>query len=153
MAANSEGRFRARASGAAALAVLVLVLASGCGKKLKTVEVEGTLKLDNKPLEGVFVEFYPVVESGKPGLPMSTGKTGDGGLYRLTCEDGRAGAILGQHRVVIRKEILIRTEGGGLQEIPNEVPEPYRTALSTPQRVEVTEGRKTYDIDLTSTAK
>jgi hypothetical protein len=84
-------------------AVLVpfLALAAGCGGE-KFAPVSGRVTLNGKPLIGATVSFQPVAPDGSANAaPGSVGKTGANGEYILTGSDGRAGAWVGKHRVMI----------------------------------------------------
>src|SRR5262245_42177646 len=89
------GRLWRRSSGFLGL----LVLAGCSGKNVVLNEtVEGTVKIDGKPLAGVVVQFVP---EGETRLPGSSGVTDERGHYTLTCENQRSGAVVGKHRVVL----------------------------------------------------
>jgi hypothetical protein len=72
----------------------------GCGgapdDRPELGEVEGTIKMDEKPLVGASVEFQP--ESGRP----STATTDEEGHYELSFRPGVPGAAVGKHKVRIR---------------------------------------------------
>src|SRR5712692_10171119 len=94
---------------------VVLVTVSGCGKTLVFNDlVEGTVKLDGKPLGNAHVQFVP----DEPGVkaPGSTGITDENGHYRLNRDGGEPGAVVGKHLVVfVRGREAIR----GLGEQPD----------------------------------
>src|SRR5262249_33669429 len=67
------------------LGILVLsgMSASCGGPHLEFAEVQGTVTLNNKPLAGALVRFYPI-SAGKEQLPYASGMTDAVGLYMLT---------------------------------------------------------------------
>jgi hypothetical protein len=74
--------------------------AIGCGGP-KYVPVSGRVTLDGKPLVNATVVFQPVSEERNPG-PGSHGKTDRDGRFTLTTmTDGKAGALVGKHKVTI----------------------------------------------------
>lgn len=75
-----------------------LIVASGCSGKPKLVEVEGTVKVNGQPVEGIQVEFWPTASG-----PRSFGVTDAQGRFTLTTDDGKEkGASVGMHKVVLR---------------------------------------------------
>ena len=138
-----------------------LVAGSGCGKALVFNDsVEGTVKLDGKPLGNAHVQFLP----DEPGIkaPGSSGITDDNGHFRLTREDGEPGALVGNHLVVlVRGREAIR----GLGEKPDAaetakakkdrrpIPSIYMMASQTPLKMEVKLDRHTYDLELSSSKR
>ena len=90
---------QARATRAAQLAAL-LWAAAGCrGRELG--EVEGTVTLDGAPLPDVEVVFVPDPARGNAGN-NATALTDARGHYRLRSpKEGRDGAAVGAHRVVV----------------------------------------------------
>jgi hypothetical protein len=75
---------------------LVLLVACGCGKRMS--KVEGTVLLDDKPLDGATVVFQPE-EGGQP----ATGMTGSDGVFHLTTRTTGDGARTGNYKVTITK--------------------------------------------------
>ncbi|MEQ1826365.1 MAG: hypothetical protein ABL921_10470 [Pirellula sp.] len=71
----------------------------GCGgESVPTAAVEGTVKLDGKPLDRILVEFWP-----DAGGPRSMGETDAAGKFKLASEDGKGkGAVVGSHKVVLK---------------------------------------------------
>lgn len=76
----------------------------GCGGP-SFVPVSGKVTLDDKPLAGATVGFYPLdVHAGKTA-PNSSGRTNDKGEYTLTAVMSKnKGAVIGKHRVSITVE-------------------------------------------------
>jgi hypothetical protein len=124
---------------------------AGCARPRAFNEaVEGTAKLDGRPLAYVRVDFVPQGEPGEK-LPTSTGYTDDKGHYRLTCHDGKPGAVVAPYRVVV----IQGREDPSVPKLakPNPpIPTPYWIASQTPLRVEVTPEKHTYDLNLTRPA-
>jgi hypothetical protein len=79
-----------------ALLVFIGLLAAGCSSQVPVAPVEGTLMVKGKPLANIKVDFLPETTG-----PRSSGVTDSNGHFILTCEDGRPGALVGTHRVVV----------------------------------------------------
>lgn len=85
-----------------ACAVVALVI-SGCSSNPASYPevaiVVGTVTLDGKPLEGATITFAP--NSGR----SSSGVTDSSGKYSLNYTGSIRGAMLGSHRVMIKKMV------------------------------------------------
>ena len=82
------------------LMLAILAAASGCSKSVPVAEVNGVIKMDGKPMPYIKIMFMP--DSVKKTLgPISSGLSDDQGRFKLTCEDGRQGAVIGWHKVVV----------------------------------------------------
>jgi hypothetical protein len=124
---------------------LIALLGAGCGGGGPTfAEVEGTVRLNGKPIDKVMVEFHP--EIGIEG-PRSSGITDAKGHYALTAETGKArGAVVGKHRVLLRDTGFAPFLG----QMTSRTPRVYSTVQYTPLRAEVKPGpRQTIDLDMT----
>lgn len=108
--------------------LLVLVaLLSGCGDGRPTrIPVSGVMTLEDQPVAGASVMFSPV-DGGRP----AEGVTDDQGRFELKTFDPGDGAILGKHRVTVRKVEIQGVEVGedGLAEEirPGEFQEVWHT--------------------------
>jgi hypothetical protein len=121
--------------------------------------VEGTVKLDGTPVANVLVQFVPNIDP-KVQAPQSSGYTDDKGHFRLTCDNQRAGAVVGLHHVLVypgRADDAGR--GGndakapaGTAKRPPPIPQAYTSVAKTPLHVEVTADQHTYDLALTRNA-
>jgi hypothetical protein len=137
----------------------LLVLAAGCSGQNFTLNesVEGTLKIDGKPLAGVVVQFLPEGDN----IPSSRGTTDEQGHFTLTCENKGPGAVVGKHRVVVLQG---RTDSGARagddpngpgEATPGQpqsnlvIPEIYGLATRTPLIIEVSPDQHTYELKLT----
>lgn len=77
---------------------LTLGFITGCGDGVKLAPVTGKITADDgKPLGKIMIEFYPTA-----GGPRSFGESDAEGKYKLTTDDGRDGAVVGSHSVVLR---------------------------------------------------
>ena len=76
-----------------------LVVMGGCGgDNYKLAAVEGTVKLDGKPLDKIMVEFWPQSDG-----PRSFGETDSEGRFKLKTDDGKNdGAAVGSHKVILK---------------------------------------------------
>jgi hypothetical protein len=81
--------------------LLVCVLSTfGCNaERARVAEAQGTVTLNNKPVPNAEIVFLP--DAGTKG-PSSSAVTDADGHFTLTTEDGRAGAVVGKHRVTVR---------------------------------------------------
>jgi hypothetical protein len=133
----------------ASLAPVLLVLLAGCGTKWSQNDnVEGTLKMDGVPVANVKVQFVP--DDPAVQAPASSAQTDENGHFRLTCENGRPGAVIGKHNVVIFKG---RAEPGDGQTISTAViPQAYTIAAKTPLQTEVTASEHNYDLKMSRNA-
>jgi hypothetical protein len=77
----------------------------GCGGEASdapsVASVSGKVMVDGKPQGGLTVEFHPDSTAGTTG-PMSTGLTADDGTFILSTSTGRAGAVIGNHKVLVK---------------------------------------------------
>ena len=132
---------------------LLLVFLSGCGGPVfEYAQVEGTVTLNKKPLEGVMVRFYPISDR-KEQLPVATGMTDAAGNYTLTCRKDQPGALVGPNRVVVAWPSRdLREVGRDGQPLPPPsaiIPLHYTVASDTPLKVEVKAGEpNTIDLPL-----
>jgi hypothetical protein len=131
-------------------------LAGGCARVPPPfTDAEGVLLIDGKPLPNAEVEFYPEVD-GFGGDLNSTATTDDDGRFKLTGVKGQSGAVVAKHRVVVRDPPMPaelrgqNLEGQFTARLKNRpIPEKYRSAASTPARVEVKAGQTDYKVELT----
>jgi hypothetical protein len=84
---------------------LLLLVAGGCGGK-GPVPVQGTVKLDGKPLAGASVQFIARDEGGRD----ATGTTDANGVFRLSTFRAGDGALPGKYKVVV--QLPAPTQGG-----------------------------------------
>jgi hypothetical protein len=143
------------------LSFLLLLAGGGCGKHVaQNDSVEGIARIDGTPLAGVMVQFVP---DGQERLPMSSGVTDEQGHYTLQCENGKPGALVGKHHVVVlqgRGDGAARADDPqaprGVEAAPAapagtrrpSVPSVYALASKTPLVVEVTADRHAYELQL-----
>jgi hypothetical protein len=145
------------------LSCLLLLAGGGCGKKSPPLNesVEGTAKIDGTPLANVTIQFVP---DGTVALPTSSATTDEQGHFKLQCENGKPGAVLGKHHVVVlqgRGDANARADDPqaprGAEGAPAgksgrrpSVPGVYMLAAKTPLLIEVTPDRHSYDLTLTA---
>ena len=132
---------KARGTRFLCLALAAGIFTSGCSKGTGLTEVEGTVKLQGKPLGKVMVEFLPDVDRATTG-PRSSATTDSQGRYKLVCDDQRPGAVVGHHRVLLRDLLpyddLPKGGGADLSKArPSRIPARYQDAAQTPLRKEV----------------
>jgi hypothetical protein len=135
----------------------------GCSKGPTIAEVEGTLKLDGKPVPNVRIMFMPDPQKGTVGA-ISCGFSDEQGHFTLTYEDERPGAVVGWHKVVLLNGSinLYRTPRNGRRDDDDpvlkikpkaktgpKVPEKYATAAKTPMEMEVKPTKNALELLLT----
>ncbi|MGQ0633401.1 MAG: hypothetical protein ACT4QC_02225 [Planctomycetaceae bacterium] len=138
------------------------VLAAGCGASVKQqcADVRGRVLRNGRPLENVRVTFIPEFPS-PAGSPASWGVTDAAGAFRLTCIDGRPGAVLGTHRVVLedvrglagvaaasREELDDKPPSPAAPRAATRVPATYTTAAASPLQRQVAAGTNEFDFDV-----
>lgn len=146
------------------LSPLVLLLGcallAGCANKPTLAEVKGRVTLNGKPLGNVRVDFHPDPDMGTSG-GGSTGNTDGEGNFTLKFGDGRSGAIVGHHRVILSDldtygNVFVgrgdyRTEDPkGPKETPKQArfPQQYGDLAQTPVKFEVKPGMESVTIDV-----
>ena len=82
------------------LIVLLALLSAGCSKS-GTVEVEGTVLLDNQPVPDATVLFIPEGGTGQP----AQGVTDENGKFQLTTFKDKDGALPGAYKVTVSKSV------------------------------------------------
>jgi hypothetical protein len=138
-------------------AALLMLFTAGCtvGPRLEQAEkVTGTVRMDGKALAKVHVQFFPQVGADVKA-PSSAGMTDDEGRYELTCENGKPGAIIASHKVVVVSGRSAEAEpnddpGAPQAKTSATVPAVYGIAAKTPLEVEVKANETTYDLNLSS---
>ena len=119
--------------------VAVCALLAGCKSDRPTLgTVSGTVTLDGRPLPRAVVTFIPETDGR-----ASMGTTDDEGRFELVYLREERGAIVGEHRVRIRK---IPTEEEG--RVANPLPRKYDA--STELTASVQKGENTIDFELSS---
>jgi hypothetical protein len=131
----------------------ILIVLAGCGgSHLEFAEVQGQVTLNKKPLAGVMVRFYPISE-GKEQLPYASGRTDAAGIYSLTHQGNKPGALVGRNRAVVSwpsRDLLGVGRDGPAPPPPGPpIPMQYTVADETPLTVEVKAGdRQAIDLSL-----
>ena len=140
-------------AGLVLLLAVSVFLTNGCSKPLALVDVSGNLKMNGKPLGNVKVEFQPDPDQDTRG-PGSWGITDESGNFKLTCSNGKAGAMVGFHRVVLtdltvygntfvgRGDYRHEESGGKSREVPKKArfAQTYTELANTTLKQEVKEG-------------
>ena len=104
----------------------LLLAPAGCGNGYQLAPVSGRVTMDNRPLVGAEVAFYPV--AGGKDVPYASGTTDEQGRYKLEVLVGgstTSGAVVGENRVMISlsrlngpKKIQGRDMAGGGEMLP-----------------------------------
>ncbi|MCS6865324.1 MAG: hypothetical protein RMJ56_00715 [Gemmataceae bacterium] len=132
---------------------VLLTALVGCTTSPQLAEVEGTVTLDGKPIEGVRVEFMPDPEAGHSG-PNSTGVTDAQGRFQLRCENQQNGAVIGKHRVTLTdlkqwEGLTTSREDANKPLKPSRIPAKYTDVVQTPFRgIEVKTSGNTISLEV-----
>ena len=150
----------------ARLSLVVLVTCVGCWKANAPMneKVEGTVKVNGKPLAGVIVSYVP---EGVSGLLSGSAITDANGHYEVQTGES-PGAVIGKHSVLIHVGRGLASRANDPQaaqpDPANSAPAPATNAARIPPgysdlqkpllTVEVTADKHTdYDFDLGKTTK
>jgi hypothetical protein len=79
---------------------VLAVLLPGCGKPIKLAPAEGVLTIGGKPAANINIQFLPDPLRGGKG-PTSYAVTGPDGRFVLKTYDGKDGAVVGPHLIVL----------------------------------------------------
>lgn len=146
-----------------ALFIAIAAMIIGCGQTPLPATVEGTLRLNGKPLDNFLVIFFPEPEKDQPDKPRSVGITDAEGKFRLRCDDQRSGASTGWHRVTIRDlsaSTGVRRRDHGTVDAddapasppprarPSRVSPRYGSPTDTPLRKEIKPGDQIIDLEI-----
>ena len=126
-----------------ALTLVVAAIVVGCTSGVELGDVQGTVKMDGKPLSGATIRFVPV-----NGGRAAFGRTDESGKYEIQYSATASGALVGQVRVEITTAEEVSDKLGRSRMKPEIVPSRYNTE-STLIR-EVGSGDNTFDFELQS---
>jgi hypothetical protein len=138
-------------------------LTAGCsGSKLSGLyQVTGKITHQGKPIEGVTVNFFPVIESSTSRT--ATGQTDKNGNFILTTLQTNDGAFSGEYKITLRKLLFSMTneelndiEKNGRTariESANIIPDQYQTKATTPLTFTVKSQKNICEIDITENLK
>jgi len=133
------------------LIAVLLVSTSGCGSpSAKITPVEGIVKLDGKPAGGIMVQFMPDSTRGGNG-PTSFAVTDAEGKFKLKTYEGKDGAVVGPHLVILMDNEEDRPAQGTVSRKPIRLATRYGVATPGQLSVEVQESGAA--IELAATAK
>lgn len=136
------------------VAIAAALAVAGCQKPAaKIVPVEGTISLDGRPMPNLMIQFMPDAFRGTDG-PLSTAISDGAGNYVLKCGNGKAGAAVGTHRVVIiDPEKKPAPQGSDEPVKPGRISFVYQDARSTPLIIQVPPEGGKIDLQLVSNAQ
>lgn len=122
------------------LALIALVM-TGCGKEqAELVPVTGVVTIKGAPAADILVRFMPDGMEDNAG-PSSYGVTNEQGEFSLTCDDGRVGAVPGNHVVTFVDTVEERPAQGEVATKPPRVDSIFTTAAGG-KRLKVVAGEK-----------
>jgi len=127
-----------------------LLLLAGCGSEFQFGQVDGKLLVNGVPVEKIQVEFFPT-KSGPPSI----GITDAAGKFSLSTNEGKAGAVVGAHKVVLRDvgimgDKFLGRAGEDVDMSQGRSPrilEIYSEVTKTPLQKEVTSGKCVIELD------
>jgi hypothetical protein len=106
------------------------------------------IRIDGKPAANIAIQFQPDVMKGSQG-PTSFASSDKEGKFRLRTYEGKDGAVLGTHLVILVDELEDRPAQGSRAAKPPRVASKY-SIPGTTVRVEVKEGSGPITVDATS---
>jgi hypothetical protein len=125
------------------LAVLPVLLLGGCGSRPETTPVQGQLVIAGQQADQVSVVLVPDSSSGAQNW-RAHGMTDSAGQFTLQCEDGTSGAVPGEYRVILDDLKVYANPRNNeppqereQKRIVSRIPKAYRSAGTTPLKVEV----------------
>jgi hypothetical protein len=133
---------------------LLVLAATGCSREPSMTEVSGTVRLNGKPMAKARVEFMPDPGKGTTGR-TSFGYTDESGHFTLaTYTTNVRGAVVGNHRVLVRDESIFPATRAEAQNPKNWGKRRwsirYEDVSQTPLHKEVKPGPpQTIDLDVT----
>ena len=138
------------------LCFVCLFVIAGCGNKLKTYKVTGTVTYKGEPVSNASVTFSPKVE-GKGLVAFSY--TDENGVYTLQTPEGRpgGGTTPGEYLVLIQKMELVNLGQTGVdstgnaqfnQKVNQLLPNKY-SGNESPLSATVTTSKNVFNFDLT----
>ncbi len=143
---------------------LALTPCFGCGRDSLPATVEGTVRLDGKPLKNCLVTFMPEPgQQAEAGGRRFTGLTDRHGCYRLRCDSQQEGAATGWYRVTVEDLSVstgVRRRDHGTVDLEMEETAPparvrrsrvaprYSSPKDTPLRKEVKPGHQVIDLEI-----
>lgn len=155
--ARSGDAARRRRAGGRWLLCLVTAVAAGCGKP-PMHQVQGTVRLDGKPVKGCKVGFFPDATRFDPNRHgFGFGITDPEGRYIIQHPQGEAGIWAGSYKVT-----LVAWVNKGGETLPPDVkpseveggvrnlfPDAYEAPSTTPERAVVRKGEpNVFDFDV-----
>ena len=142
-------------------AAILLTFCIGCGPPDPPATVEGTLRLNGKPLDNCLVTFLPEADTKNRHFTHSSAVTDRNGHYRLQTDTQQDGAATGSHCVTIQDLSArsstprqdhgspeIEKQKAALPPRPSRIKPTYLSAQTTPIRKELQQGHQIIDLDL-----
>lgn len=128
-----------------------LFVLAGCGDGFLIAEVEGKVLVNGSPVEKIQIEFCPTKEG-----PRSLGITDAQGRFTLTASNGKSGALVGTHKVVLRDvgimgDKFLGRSGEDVDMTAGRTPrvaDEYADATITPLKKEVSPGKCVIDLEV-----
>ena len=132
---------------------LCAIALSGCSKDSpRTIAVQGTVRLNGKPLPGGVITFQPVTVAANLPHRLAQGSIGADGTYSLSTFEPGDGALPGEYVVMIRGIQPIAPvdefSRSTSETIPLAIPAIYSDAQRTPLKATVDAGGSSQKIDL-----
>ena len=133
------------------LLILVAVSLSGCSKPVPTfAKVEGTIRVNGKPVDKLFIRFMPNPTKGNDWPINAQSETDAEGHYSLTYfYDGKQGdgAPVGWHLVLIEDMTLANVPQGAPMP-PERIPLTYANPTTSTLNEEVKPEDQVIDFDI-----
>lgn len=124
----------------------VALLLGGCDSRPETVPVQGQLHVPGQQADQISLAFVPD-STGNAQNWRAHGVTDSAGKFTLRCEDGTSGAVPGPYRVILDDlKVYANPRNNAPPEereqkrIVSRIPKTYRSAGTTPLKVELKRG-------------
>ena len=128
----------------ALLGSLLTLMSVGCGRsEVELASVSGQVKLDDQPLQGLFIIFQP--EKGRPALAILD----KDGKFTLRYNVHHSGALVGKQEVYLKTPLsdqMDEVRQLGIDE-PSKFPKKFEQVFET---LEVKSGRNFFNLNLKS---
>jgi hypothetical protein len=136
---------------------LAVVAMAGCKRSEYTfAEVQGHVTQNGQPKPNVVVCFWPDIEAGTKA-PRATAVTDATGYYRLRCDEGTDGAVIGRYRVCLTTFTIGKTSAASpnskaVAAATSPIPDRYGSFRDTPIRdIEIKPGAvQTFDFTISA---
>ena len=124
----SVARLKTATHGLLLFTLLLNTMMLGCGGvQFDLVAAQGQVLIDGKPARGILVQAMPDVLKGTAG-PTSQAVTDENGRFQLKTLDGKTGAVVGWHIIILADTEEDQPAQGEVSTRPIRLASSYTTA-------------------------